>query len=220
MTGERITRLNCNISLQVECVYILILFLYIYPPPRVVENGASRLPRTPLQEFRRNTDHRSHPQYNSSQNYHLVSGLSCASYTDHTLFNAFDHYVLHFFEEASGLGVSAISPIVTQKRKPTMERYVARCDDLKTTLMVYTESNLATHDIALPLSGQGPGVEAKKALLLLLSASDLVAEEATMKRIERLALLNGGDNVSIIFLLRERKDSRECMNEFMDLQSR
>jgi hypothetical protein len=53
---------------------------------------------------------------------------------------------------------------------------------------------------------------------LLLSASDLDAQEEVVERIERLSLFNEGLHVGIVFLLKE-KDAKNGFTAYIQLQT-
>ena len=74
--------------------------------------------------------------------------------------------------------------------------------------------------MALPLPRRDDTGVAQQMLFLLLSAADLQSEDTFIKRIERLSLVNGGENIAVIFLLREGKEAGIAMTEFLQLQTR
>ncbi|OBT76238.1 hypothetical protein VF21_04993 [Pseudogymnoascus sp. 05NY08] len=80
----------------------------------------------------------------------------------------------------------------------------------------WQEKTLNTHDIAVPLHESGEHKHYMR--FLLLSASDLDAQEEVVKRIERLSLFNEGQHVGIVFLLKE-KDGKNGFTKYIQLQT-
>ncbi|KAK2060528.1 hypothetical protein LY76DRAFT_509826 [Colletotrichum caudatum] len=75
-----------------------------------------------------------------------------------------------------------------------------------------TESNLSTHDIAIPLPQQGRFFR-----LVLLSPKD-VGTAATEERLERLFNLDGGRDAAVVFLLDQQEQGTSPTEAFMTLQ--
>ncbi|KAI1764756.1 hypothetical protein GGR53DRAFT_465999 [Hypoxylon sp. FL1150] len=80
----------------------------------------------------------------------------------------------------------------------------------------WKEAQLDTHDVAIPLSA--PGGQSQRALrAILLSPSD-VGKDACRDRIQRLSRLSGGQDVAIVFLLKQEQGQVSAMAAFMTLQ--
>ncbi|KAI9640990.1 hypothetical protein NHQ30_010417 [Ciborinia camelliae] len=90
---------------------------------------------------------------------------------------------------------------------------------LPSTLLVekmlkWREETLNTHDLSLPIP---PIEEGKQEFchVLLLSSSDMEQRANVSARIERLYHQTGGRNVGIVFLLHEKQDVDNGMNDLM-----
>ncbi|KAI6093716.1 hypothetical protein F4821DRAFT_4305 [Hypoxylon rubiginosum] len=80
----------------------------------------------------------------------------------------------------------------------------------------WKEAQLDTHDVAIPLPN--PGGQSQRALrAILLSPSD-VGKDVCRHRIQRLSRLSGGQDVAIVFLLKQEQGQMSAMAAFMTLQ--
>ncbi|KAI0383919.1 hypothetical protein F5Y04DRAFT_23853 [Hypomontagnella monticulosa] len=80
----------------------------------------------------------------------------------------------------------------------------------------WKETKLSTHDVALPLSG--PRTKPQRVLrAILLSPSDVGTDDCR-SRIQRLSHLNGGQDVVIVFLLKQGQDQGSSTAALMALQ--
>ncbi|XXG94569.1 hypothetical protein Hte_000826 [Hypoxylon texense] len=78
------------------------------------------------------------------------------------------------------------------------------------------EAKLDTHDVAVPLPS--PGGQSQRVLrAILLSGSD-VGKEGCRDRIQRLSGLSGGQDVAIVFLLKQEQGQMSPTAAFMRLQ--
>ncbi|KAI2629826.1 hypothetical protein GGR54DRAFT_636010 [Hypoxylon sp. NC1633] len=77
----------------------------------------------------------------------------------------------------------------------------------------WKEAKLDTHDAALPLPGQ-PG---RVLRVIFLSPADTGTDHCRA-RVQRLAHLNGGQDVAIMFLLKQDNNQANPMASFMSLQ--
>ncbi|KAI0890045.1 uncharacterized protein GGS22DRAFT_183395 [Annulohypoxylon maeteangense] len=80
----------------------------------------------------------------------------------------------------------------------------------------WKEARLDTHDAALPIPG--PVGQSRRILrAIFLSPSDVGTDDC-QNRIQRLFHLNGGQDVVIVFLLKQEEDKVSPMSAFMTLQ--
>ncbi|KAI1459064.1 hypothetical protein F4805DRAFT_473727 [Annulohypoxylon moriforme] len=78
------------------------------------------------------------------------------------------------------------------------------------------EARLDTHDAALPIPGSG--TQPHRVLrAIFLSPSDVGTDDC-QNRIQRLYHLNGGQDIVIVFLLKQEEDKVSPMSAFMTLQ--
>lgn len=84
---------------------------------------------------------------------------------------------------------------------------------LKANNIKWKETQLDTHDAALPIPGQPHRV----LRAIFLSPSDVGTDDC-QNRIQRLFHLNGGQDVVIVFLLKQGKGKVNPMEAFMTLQ--
>ncbi|KAH8815217.1 hypothetical protein F5884DRAFT_169324 [Xylogone sp. PMI_703] len=85
---------------------------------------------------------------------------------------------------------------------------------------MFPESNLKTHDLALPCPHMPQQIQNCTFQFLLLSTADLDPSKSTMQRIERLYHQRGGQQVGIIFLLKGNSSPMNGTVAFMELQAR
>jgi hypothetical protein len=81
------------------------------------------------------------------------------------------------------------------------------------------ETQLITHDIALPIHRLGKPSTTLRALLL--SACDTVVsqQDELTQRIERLSLLEKDQHCVIVFLLHEKEDNNDGFAAYIGLQA-
>ncbi|KAL7629424.1 hypothetical protein AAE478_000944 [Parahypoxylon ruwenzoriense] len=80
----------------------------------------------------------------------------------------------------------------------------------------WKEAKLDTHDVAIPLLGTG-GQSQKVLRAILVSPSDVGTNECRT-RIERLYHLNGGQDIVVVFLLKQETDQASPVAMLMKLQ--
>ncbi|KAI2468083.1 hypothetical protein F4781DRAFT_432778 [Annulohypoxylon bovei var. microspora] len=87
---------------------------------------------------------------------------------------------------------------------------------LQGSSMRWKEAKLDTHDAALPIPR--PGGQSQRVLrAIFLSPSDVGTDDC-QTRIQRLSHLNGGQDIVIVFLLKQENDKVNPMSAFMTLQ--
>ncbi|KAI0176202.1 hypothetical protein GGR52DRAFT_349973 [Hypoxylon sp. FL1284] len=80
----------------------------------------------------------------------------------------------------------------------------------------WKEAKLETHDVAIPLPSSGR--QAQRALCaILLSPSD-VGKDECRGRIQRLSRLSGGEDIAIVFLLKQEQGQGSATAALMTLQ--
>ncbi|KAI2614636.1 uncharacterized protein GGS25DRAFT_472525 [Hypoxylon fragiforme] len=80
----------------------------------------------------------------------------------------------------------------------------------------WKETNLDTHDVALPLPS--PGGKRQRVLRVILLSPSNVGTDECRGRTERLYHLNGGEDVAVVFLLKQEKDQTSPVVAMMTLQ--
>ncbi|KAI0164872.1 hypothetical protein GGR57DRAFT_215317 [Xylariaceae sp. FL1272] len=86
----------------------------------------------------------------------------------------------------------------------------------QTTLGLWKETRLETHDVAIPLSA--PGVSTRRTFRAIFMSPTDVGSSPNAARIDRLCHLNGGRDIAIIFLLKQDGQQEDSMAMFMTLQ--
>ncbi|KAI1263026.1 hypothetical protein F5Y18DRAFT_429496 [Xylariaceae sp. FL1019] len=72
----------------------------------------------------------------------------------------------------------------------------------QSTLGLWREARLETHDVAIPLST--PGAATRRTLRAIFMSPTDVGSSSNTARIDRLYFLNGGRDIAIIFLLKQQ----------------
>ena len=82
------------------------------------------------------------------------------------------------------------------------------------------EQKLETHDLAVPLPRPGDNNQKEFFCIILLSSVDTETSSPQLARIQRLYHQNGGRNVGLVFLLKEKGSRSNGTIEFMKLGAR
>ena len=130
-------------------------------------------------------------------------------------------YVLYNFAYSPRMGFERT--ITTTKRNTKLQRslisrVVSRAG-LPLDFNSWTEKTLTTHDLALPLPHARMQHDSFR--FLMLSPRDFT--EATLsntnKRLDRLAILSGGQNIAVLFLLENSCGSVDGLQVFLQFQA-
>ncbi|KAI1385061.1 uncharacterized protein F4822DRAFT_382082 [Hypoxylon trugodes] len=113
------------------------------------------------------------------------------------------------------LGISS-NPLICYSLRKRPEWATLASTIIQNKNATWKERKLDHHDMALPL--RSPGGQPRRVLrVILLSPSDIGTDDCK-DRIQRLYHLSGGQDIAIVFLLKQAKGQANPMTAFMMLQ--
>ncbi|KAI0841997.1 hypothetical protein F5Y06DRAFT_165879 [Hypoxylon sp. FL0890] len=89
-------------------------------------------------------------------------------------------------------------------------------DPVQGNTKLMAEAKLDTHDAALPIPD--PRGQSQRVLRVIFLSPSEVGTDNCRTRIQRLSHLNGGQDVAIVFLLKQENEAASPMTAFMTLQ--